>query len=81
MVADPGFFAGRIVGKVGVSQSLAHDLVEPLGITAFVLLVLTVVFGFIVKKNRKVFLKLHLSCAMATLLSALVHAVLVIISE
>jgi len=56
-------------------------LIEPLGITTLVLLVLTAVAGLSVRRNRRVVLPIHKALAALTVLAALCHAAMVVLSD
>jgi len=56
-------------------------LIEPLGITTLVLLVLTGVAGLSVRKNRRVLLPIHKTLAVLTVLAALCHGTMVMLSH
>ena len=56
-----------------------HRLIVPFGITTLSLLVLTFLAGWFMRINRKLLFKWHRRIAIATLIAALCHLVLVIL--
>ena len=57
------------------------NLIKPMGITTLSLLVLTVLSGLFRRKRPKLLLKWHKRLAIITLVSALIHATLVLIAH
>ena len=53
-------------------------LVKPLGIVTIILLFLTATLGLLRKVKYNVMIKAHKICAVITLISALMHAILII---
>jgi hypothetical protein len=58
-----------------------QQLIEPLGIAAFISLLLTASFALFRRKNPRLLMKLHKSMALVTILIALAHAALVILGS
>ena len=57
-----------------------HEVVEVLGITTFTLLVLTACAGYFMPRKRKVLFKWHKRLAVMTLIAAMLHGILVLLT-
>jgi hypothetical protein len=76
-------YANSILADTTSPDTLKNNLdslIIGLGISTLACIVTTLVIGFLIKKNRKILLPWHRTIAVLTLVLALSHAIIVLIS-
>jgi len=69
--------AAAFAGEHSAAADFIDPFLKPLGILTFCLVIATLLLGFNMRKNRKLFFRWHKYLAIAAVASAAIHGILV----